>query len=91
MKDVCAFCCRELRIGALVGLQAELCSTRRERFPDRWGFMLSSLYYRERKFPDRWGCMLSSLYYQERKIPRQVGLHAELFVLVNWTPVLKPI
>ena len=25
--------------------------------------------------------MLSSLYYQERKIPRQVGLHAELFVL----------
>ena len=70
MKNVCAFCCRELRIGALVGLQAKLCSTRRERFPDRWGFMLSSLYYRERKFPDRWGCMLSSLYYQERKMKR---------------------
>ena len=76
---------------ALVGLEVELCSTRRERFLDRWGCMLNSLYYRERKFPGRWGCMLSSLYYQERKIPRQVGLHAELFVLVNWTPVLKPI
>ena len=45
--------------------------------------MLNSLYYRERKFPGRWGCMLSSLYYQERKIPREVGLHAELFVLEN--------
>ena len=45
--------------------------------------MLNSLYYRERKFPDKWGCMLSSLYYQERKVPRQVGLHAEPFVLVN--------
>ena len=48
---------------ALVGLEVELCSTRRERFLDRWGCMLNSLYYRERKFPGRWGCMLSSLYY----------------------------
>ena len=45
--------------------------------------MLSSLYYREGKFPDRLGCMQSYLYYQERKIPRQVGLDAELFVLIN--------
>ena len=45
--------------------------------------MMSCLYYQERKFPDRWGCMLSSLYCQERKMPRKVGLHAELFVLVN--------
>ena len=47
-----------------------------------WGCKLSSVLPGER-FPDRWGCMLSSLYYQERKIPRQVGLHAELIVLVN--------
>ena len=51
--------------------------------PDRWGCMLNSLYYRERKFPYKWGCMLSSLCHQERKIPREVGLHVELFVLVN--------
>ena len=51
--------------------------------PADGGCILSSLYYQERKFPGRWGCMLSSLYYQERKIPRQVGLQAELFILVN--------
>ena len=74
VKNVCPFCCRELRIGPLVGLEVELCGTRRKRFPDRWGCMLNSLYYTERKFPDRWGCMLSSLYYQVRKIPSHSDL-----------------
>ena len=67
-----------------------------------WGWKLSSVVPGEKDS----GLHAELFVLQGEKIPRQVGLHAELFVLtgekdppifqpaavlVNWTPVLRPI